>query len=650
MLVVIGMFAHFSVILVRFLRRQSLTPAAVAGKRVWIFPAIVVALCAAFLLSHARMRTSRPSDAQIYDFGRLPVSYQGRIKPYDTLASHSLQFLSGRQELIQKNAAGRETKTPAIRWLLDVITGLPQADDYRVFRVENLDLLNTLGLEQRPGSWRYSFQELQAKNEILAEQVKLADAEAEANRPLSLYQRKVRELDQKCQFFVMLVSSYRSPANMLPAEQLSAQAAQYRDVAAAMFASAPHAVPPSEPSVDWSPLIVAEFQQVVDANANRRPNPATMAMRKLLDAYGRDDAATFNQQLFELRRSFAGYEELIDANASQLRGGGAKSAELLNQAKVSFEVFFNNFSPFYYCAFLYVVAFVLGVLSWLGWTAPLRTASNWLLWLTLVVHTLALFTRIYISGRPPVTNLYSSAVFIGWGAVLLALVIEYIYRLGVANIAAAAIGFATLLVAHFLSLDGDTMIVMQAVLDTQFWLATHVLCIALGYATTYVAGALGILYLVLGYLFPVLRDEHRHQISRMIYGTLCFAILFSFWGTVLGGLWADDSWGRFWGWDPKENGALIIVLYNALVLHARWGAIVKDRGLALLTVGGNIVVTWSWFGVNELGVGLHSYGASESSTAMWLFVFAASQLAIIALGLMPRRWFNPLASSHSQAS
>ena len=108
----------------------------------------------------------------------------------------------------------------------------------------------------------------------------------------------------------------------------------------------------------------------------------------------------------------------------------------------------------------------------------------------------------------------------------------------------------------------------------------------------------------------------------MLYGTLCFAIFFSFVGTVLGGLWADDSWGRFWGWDPKENGALMIVLWNALVLHARWGGMVKGRGLATLAVGGNIVTTWSYFGVNELGVGLHAYGASESSTAMWLLTFA----------------------------
>jgi ABC-type transport system involved in cytochrome c biogenesis permease subunit len=224
----------------------------------------------------------------------------------------------------------------------------------------------------------------------------------------------------------------------------------------------------------------------------------------------------------------------------------------------------------------------------------------------------------------------------------MALVFESIHRLGLGNIVASVTGFLTLLVAYNLSLDGDTFIVLQAVLDTQFWLATHVVAMNLGYAATLIAGLWGAFYVLLSHVFPVLTEDSRRQVLRIAYGTLCFAIFFSFIGTVLGGLWADDSWGRFWGWDPKENGALIIVLWNALVLHARWGAIAKGRILATLMVAGNIVVAWSWFGVNELNVGLHSYGASESSTAMWLLTFAWSQLAIIALGLMPERWFKSM--------
>jgi ABC-type transport system involved in cytochrome c biogenesis permease subunit len=189
-------------------------------------------------------------------------------------------------------------------------------------------------------------------------------------------------------------------------------------------------------------------------------------------------------------------------------------------------------------------------------------------------------------------------------------------------------------IAYLLSGDGDTFTVLQAVLDTQFWLATHVVTINLGYAATLVAGLLGVAYILAAWVVPNLMHSAGKELTRMIYGVLCFAIFFSFVGTVLGGLWADDSWGRFWGWDPKENGALIIVLWNALALHARWGGIVKQRGLAVLAVGGNIVTSWSWFGVNELGVGLHSYGFTEG-VLFTLAVFMASQLAIMILGMLP---------------
>ena len=128
-------------------------------------------------------------------------------------------------------------------------------------------------------------------------------------------------------------------------------------------------------------------------------------------------------------------------------------------------------------------------------------------------------------------------------------------------------------------------------------------------------------------------------LADMIYGVVCFSIFFSFFGTVLGGLWADDSWGRFWGWDPKENGALIIVLWNALVLHARWGGMVKDRGLAVLAVGGNIAVAWSMFGVNELGAGLHSYGFTEG-VALCLLIGVLCHLVMIGIGTMPKRFWR----------
>src|SRR5262245_37288913 len=126
-------------------------------------------------------------------------------------------------------------------------------------------------------------------------------------------------------------------------------------------------------------------------------------------------------------------------------------------------------------------------------------------------------------------------------------------------------------------------------------------------AGIYSAGLFCLLYVIFCLCTPLLNELSRKELGRMIYGITCFALLFSFYGTVLGGLWADDSWGRFWGWDPKENGALIIVLWNALVLHARWDKMIADSGLAVLDIGGNIVTSWSWFGVHVFMKGIHMY-------------------------------------------
>jgi cytochrome c biogenesis factor len=119
----------------------------------------------------------------------------------------------------------------------------------------------------------------------------------------------------------------------------------------------------------------------------------------------------------------------------------------------------------------------------------------------------------------------------------------------------------------------------------------------------------------------------------MVYAIVCFATLFSFVGTVLGGIWADQSWGRFWGWDPKENGALLIVIWNAIILHARWGGLCRERGIMNLAVFGNIITSFSWFGVNMLGIGLHSYGFMESG-ADHLMNFVVSQLVVLGNGVL----------------
>ena len=156
----------------------------------------------------------------------------------------------------------------------------------------------------------------------------------------------------------------------------------------------------------------------------------------------------------------------------------------------------------------------------------------------------------------------------------------------------------------------------------------------IGYASTFLAGFLAIVYILRGAFTRSLDRGTADALARMVYGIVCFATLFSFVGTMLGGIWADQSWGRFWGWDPKENGALLIVIWNAIILHCRWGGLVRARGLMALAVFGNVVTAWSWFGTNMLGIGLHSYGFTEA--AFWaLSVFIAVQLGFVGLANLP---------------
>jgi len=331
--------------------------------------------------------------------------------------------------------------------------------------------------------------------------------------------------------------------------------------------------------------------------------------------------------------------------------------------RVDLEVYLNRTSFYYKCIGLYVLGFLLtlvGVGVHLvnpGVAEGFRRGAYGVLVLTCLVHTATLFARMYLSDRPGVfvTNLYSSAVFIGWAAVIGCLLVERIFSIGLGNGVGALIGFSTSIVAHNLAASGDTLEMMQAVLDTNFWLATHVTTVTLGYSATYVAGLIGLIYVGLGIATPYLRSkidvtiggtnkpmELGRVLGMVLYGVICFAVLFSFVGTVLGGIWADQSWGRFWGWDPKENGAVMIVIWNALILHARWSGLVKDRGVAVLALVGNAVTTWSYFGTNQLGFGLHAYGGNSDHKMLCTYLWILHGLLVV-IGLTPKRFWASFA-------
>ncbi len=356
---------------------------------------------------------------------------------------------------------------------------------------------------------------------------------------------------------------------------------------------------------------------------DQEDNPSAQELASVLKHYANDDVKGFNA-------SVASYGDFLKNDETKT----------VNVGKIVTEAYYNGAMPLFFSMILYVTAGLFTCVSWMDYSKSFGRTAFWLVIAGFLLHTFGLALRIYISGRAPVTSIYSSAVFIGWGVVLFCMVLEILFRMGIGNMLASVGGFLTLLIASNLAQGQDTFSVMVAVLDTQFWLWTHVTSISLGYITAFVAGGLGVVFVFASFFTPFFNKDFRKVVYQMMYGIICFSILFSFVGTVLGGLWADDSWGRFWGWDPKENGALMIVLWNAVVLHARWGGMVRERGFACLTIIGGMVTAWSWFAVNELGIGLHSYGFTKG-VLFYLIVFWLSQLAVLAVAILPLKiWWS----------
>ena len=221
------------------------------------------------------------------------------------------------------------------------------------------------------------------------------------------------------------------------------------------------------------------------------------------DAYRADDRTLFNQ------------------NVQLMTDWFAKEQPKATQ-RASFEFLFNRLQPFSQSMTLYVLAFLLACASWLGWSSLLRRSAFYLLLLALAIHTFGLVSRMYLQERPPVTNLYSSAIFIGWGAVIVALILERIFKDGIGAACAGAIGFVTLIIAHHLAGSGDTLEMLQAVLDTNIWLATHVVAITTGYSAMFLAGMLAIIYVVRG-VFTTLVEKancgfaRAHDVRRRLF-------------------------------------------------------------------------------------------------------------------------------------
>ncbi|MBP9127388.1 MAG: cytochrome c biogenesis protein CcsA [Elusimicrobia bacterium] len=585
------------------------------------------------------LMSARTAPSPDWLWGDLPVLSGGRVKPLDSVARHSLLVLSGKQS-VRMN--GRPVG--AAVWLKEMVFQPDVADTYPVFEIDDPDVLGSIGMasgRQR----RYRFLDLQPHLSELQTQSERAGAVRPELR--SRFQKALLRLWEQVLLYWRIQNTLRltGPDSDLPGvtgsvheieayqtalnergegtaarpvadmnSVLSAFQARYQTLAdRAEFRVLPAGAPDR-----WASL----GQGLLDGSDGSPLHPAIGFYARMGDACRSGDTAAFRQALFDYRDWLG--EHVPGASAQGRREG-----------------LFNRYQAFYKSLVLYVIVCGLVFLSFLRWPAELRRTAYGILVLAFIVHTGGLVARMILQGRPPVTNLYSSAIFVGWGSVLLGVVVERMFKNGWGSLGSAAIGFLTQIIALHLAAQGDTMEMMRAVLDSNFWLATHVVTVTAGYSATFLSGVLGVVFILRGVFSKGLEEEAAQNLTRMVYGIVCFSAFFSFIGTVLGGIWADQSWGRFWGWDPKENGALMIVLWNALILHMGWDKQVGRRGLMNLAVFGNIITALSWFGVNMLGIGLHSYGFMDKAS-LWLIVFCLSQAAIIGLGALPARfWGSP---------
>jgi len=642
-----GMLAHFGLTFVRFADRHERTGASrrPATRPGWQAPALGIALVAAAVLPRLFERPARPDACDWQAAGRIPALHEGRVKPLDTVGRNTLQLLGNRTSVRMPAdaAAGPRGPVSATQWLVAVMAGSEWTADAPVFRIDAFEVLDLCDIARRPGH-RYSARELDRGRDALRKQAAAA-RETPAERR-SFVQKKVLELEQKLMAYDLIRFAYDSPELPRPSgagedarRELLDKIRRLMQGARMIAANHPPAVippldaaggadGPTGPDAEWQALypavVTALVGRVLDGREGQPAYRLNPAILPFTDVLAKVDGAAG-----EFNAAVAAYRGAIAPLPAVEESAG----------RAAYESWLNRFNPTDTAKWLYVFATVLCFASFLGGQERLNRFIWWLLAATLAVHTFAVVARIVLTGRPPVVNLYSSAVFIGWACVLAGLGLERLHRLGIGNLVAAVSGGLTLMVAYGLD-SGDTMHVLQAVLDTQFWLSTHVVTVTLGYGATFLAGLLGTCSVVHGIWArltgrPAANEGDREvqdRLFRMNYGVVCFALFFSFIGTVLGGLWADDSWGRFWGWDPKENGALMIVLWNAAVLHARWDRWIGPRGFALFTIAGNIVTAWSWFGTNQLGIGLHSYGFT-SGVLLLLAGYVASQLVLIAAGL-----------------
>lgn len=572
----------------------------------------------------------RHNGVNITKFGLLMVQSEGRIKPIAAVSRNEIRAVTGRSTIrVHNHVIGPEI------WLLTVLSQPNITDKWPIFDCKDKEIRVFMDLPSTGNRW-VSITELKPHLRELWQQAVIADQGAESAK--SPFDRKLIQLKDQ-------IWRYYSLKNTIKSEQIS-QLGPILEI----FSGGGGGILASQSRDKISPELtqLRRLQQQLSMSDQLAAFQIASGPDTQFNTVAKTILELKNQNSPQYQRAYE-YAQLIDAAAVSNWGAVNQVIDSIYKSTYTHdpatklrmwtESIFRITEPFDATMAIYGIALALFIISGRIAARTHQAAASAAVHIGWVYHTVALLIRMVIDGRPPVTNLYSSAVFVGWVSVGIGLVVWHRYRRRIGLLTGSIIGFLTLLVAHGLGSLGETMMPMQAVLDSNFWLSTHVVTITLGYGATLFAGTIGCFHILQG-IFGTAPDTNRQQRDTFLIGIVRFATATCIIGTILGGIWADQSWGRFWGWDPKENGALLIVLWNAVILHCHLAGWLKRRGrVAVMAVVGNIVTAFSWFGVNLLGVGLHSYGFTTAGF-FFLMLFSIIHTAIISVGLLPERFWK----------
>mgnify|MGYP000849778335 FL=1 len=582
--------------------------------------------------------------AESFFVSDIPIQEGGRIKPLDSFARNQSLAFYGKRKIKHEDLS-------AIDWLLNLFTHPEKGLDQKVFNLRNPEVVNALGLTWTNNFHKYSYNELfpgiEKQLPLIREifEKKEIDRDVFESQLVEIYQNvmKFREIVSSLSCLLPLFSVYDSDlASSLHVEP--GQLISYAHVMShrgSLFETSQGIL--TKPESEWS---VSEKEiALLLYNLQQTSSDDFAKALKIIPPSKNDSSGLWLSpwELFDGRLIEPHQDKIIKSLESYLLARFENNIENQNIAlssyktglishvgkKVDFSIlskerWLNEADLFTNSLVFYLLGFILLGISWMIKPVIFKNVAFCSIIIGFCLHTLGIYLRMVIMSRPPISTLYETVIFVGVVIVLISLIIEYIRKDGLGIFIGSISGSLLHYVGFGYAADGDTLEMLVAVLNSNFWLATHVTTIILGYGTSLMAGLIGHIYLIEKIRVP--KDSVRlKSIYNNMFGVTLIALFFTLFGTILGGIWADQSWGRFWGWDPKENGALLIVLWQLMMVHMRLSGLAKPDKFALGMVLNNIVVIMAWFGVNLLSIGLHSYGFA-SGIAVNLILFTLFEI------------------------